>query len=86
MSEALEQRIAMFPTAQRANGRIPAQIRKSARTIRGIDPRDWTFLDRFMIPRVPEKANDWVVLSILGLSFAAVAGFSAVMMATRFSV
>jgi hypothetical protein len=76
----------MTITAQRVNGRIPAQIRKSARKIRGVDPRDWTFLDRFMVPRVPKEANDRVVLSILGLTFVAVAGFSAVMMATRFSV
>jgi hypothetical protein len=75
----------VFTGSARVNGRIPAQIRKSARKIRGVDPRDWTWLDRFMIPRVPEKANDCVVLSILGLTFAAVAAFSAVMMATRFS-
>jgi hypothetical protein len=75
----------MTPVATRVNGRIPAQIRKSARKLRGVDPRDWTFLDRFTTPRLPAKPNDVIVLAILGLTFAAVASFSAVMVATRFS-
>lgn len=56
----------MFSIATR-NTRVPAAIR-SARRMVDVDPRDWSLIDRFMVPREPEKPNDLVVLGILGMT------------------
>ncbi len=49
------------------NARVPVAIR-NARRMADIDPRDWSLLERFMVPREPEKPNDLVVLGILGMT------------------
>jgi cytoskeletal protein RodZ len=33
-----------------------------------VDPRDWSLIERFMVPREPKKPNDLVVLGILGMT------------------
>lgn len=56
----------MFSVASR-NSRVPVAVR-NARRIADLDPRDWSFIERFMVPREPEKPNDLVVLGILGMT------------------
>jgi hypothetical protein len=50
---------------------VPAAIR-NARRMAEIDPRDWSLIERFMVPREPEKPNDLVVLGILVMTSGAV--------------
>jgi uncharacterized protein involved in exopolysaccharide biosynthesis len=33
-----------------------------------VDPRDWSLIERFMVPREPEKPKDLVVLGFLGMT------------------
>ncbi len=56
----------MFSIATR-NARVPVVIKKTRRMAK-IDPRDWSLIERFMVPREPEKPNDLVVLGILGMT------------------
>ena len=60
----------MFSIVTR-NARVPAAIR-NARRMAEIDPRDWSLIERFMVPREPEKPNDLVVLGILVMTSGAV--------------
>lgn len=54
-------------SAATRNARVPVVIR-NARRVADIDPRDWTLIERFMVPREPEKPNDMVVLGILSMT------------------
>lgn len=56
----------MFSIATR-NARVPVVIRNARRMV-DVDPRDWSLIERFMVPREPEKPNDLVVLGILGMT------------------
>lgn len=56
----------MFSIATR-NARVPVAIR-NARRMADVDPRNWSLIERFMVPREPEKPNDLVVLGILGMT------------------
>ncbi len=60
----------MFSIATR-NARVPVAVRK-VRRIAEVDPRDWSLLERFMVPREPTKPNDLVVLGILGMTCGSV--------------
>jgi len=72
----------VFPT----QARIPAKLLKNIGPIIEANAHQWALLDRFMTPRTPQKADDRVVLAILGGAFGAVACLSAVLLATRFSL
>ena len=75
----------MFRTPVPAPARIPAKMFKNMASVLETNPGHWSLLDRFMTPRTPQKADDRVVLAILGGAFASVACLSAVLMATRFT-
>jgi hypothetical protein len=72
----------MFTIATR-NARLPVDIR-NARRMADIDPRDWSLIERFMVPREPEKPNDLVVLGILGMTCGIVVLGSLVLIYQRF--
>ena len=56
----------MFSIATR-NARVPVVLR-NVRRMADADPRQWTLLERFMVPREPTKPDDLVVLGILGMA------------------
>ena len=72
----------MFSIATR-NARVPVAIR-NVRSMADIDPRDWSFVERFMVPREPEKPNDLVVLGILGATCGIVVLGSLALILQRF--
>jgi hypothetical protein len=49
-----------------------------------IDARDWSLVERFMVPREPEKPNDLVVLGILGMTCGIVVLGSLALIIQRF--